>query len=161
MNRIKHIALHTEDPVKTAEYYKEVFGLEELHRQPKDSGEDGVWLSDGYIFFAIRKYGSEDAPNLGEGCSTVPGVHHIGFLVDDLDESVAAVEGAGGTECPGSTRVARKYKGPDGLMVDMVPWATPYWDDMIKAKTQLLHAVPAPDVPASASPVSWDKNNWD
>ncbi len=147
MARIKHIALATQDPAKTAEFYKEVFGLQELHRTPKDSGEEGVWLSDGYIFFAILKYGGEDAPNLGEGPSTVEGVHHIGFYVDDLDESVAAFEGANGTECPGSSRVNRKYKGPDGLMIDMVERG---WDEQIKARTQLLHAVPAPAVPASA-----------
>ena len=143
MARIKHIALHTPDTAKTADFYKEVFGLQELGRTPKDSGENAIWLSDGYIFFAILKYGNEnEAPNLGKGPTTVEGVHHIGFYVDDLDESVAAFEGAGGTECSGSSRVNRKYKGPDGLMIDMVPWATPYWDDMIKAKSQLLQAFP-------------------
>jgi len=30
--RIKHIALHTEDPVATAEWYKTCFGLDELRR---------------------------------------------------------------------------------------------------------------------------------
>ena len=57
MARIKHIALHTDDPVKTADFYKDVFGLQELHRKPRDTGEDGVWLSDGYIYFAILKFG--------------------------------------------------------------------------------------------------------
>ena len=75
------------------------------------------------------------------------GVHHIGFYVDDIDETVAAVEGFGGTECPGSVPVGRKYKGPDGLMIDI---AKRGWDEIIKARTQLLHAVPAPAVPASA-----------
>ena len=74
-SRIKHIALHTEDPAATAEWYKTVFGLDELRRTPADTGEEGVWLTDGYIYFAILKIGSEDAPNLGrravhcEGCS--------------------------------------------------------------------------------------------
>ena len=90
--RIKHIALHTEDPAATAEWYKTVFGLDELRRTPNDTGADGVWLTDGYIYFAILRMGSEDAPNLGEGPSTVKGVHHIGFYVDDLEEAVAAVE---------------------------------------------------------------------
>ena len=45
-SRIKHIALHTDDPAKTAEWYKEVFGLDELSRRPKDTGDEGVWLSD-------------------------------------------------------------------------------------------------------------------
>ena len=98
MARIRHIALHTPDPAKTAGFYKEVFGLQELHRTPRDSGEEDGWnsstvvLGDGYIVFAILKYGSEYAPNMGEGPSTVEGVHHIGFYVDDIDETVAALE---------------------------------------------------------------------
>ena len=145
MARIKHIALHTPDPVKTADFYKEVFGLQELNRSPKDSGDQGVWLTDGYIYFAILKFGSEDAPNLGHGPSTVEGVHHIGFYVDDLEESLVAAKAAGATECPGSQPIGPKYKGPDGLMIDMVDWSTPFWDKIIKAKTQLLHAVPVPE----------------
>ena len=86
--RIKHIALHTEDPVATAEWYKTCFGLDELRRSPDG---DGVWLTDGYIYFAILKMGTEDAPNLGEGPSTVKGVHHIGFYVDDLEDAVNTV----------------------------------------------------------------------
>ena len=142
MARIKHIALHTEDPAKTADFYKEVFGLQELHRKPIDTGEEGVWLSDGYIYFAILKLGSEDAPNLGEGPSTVPGVHHIGFYVDDLDETCAVFQAANDSECPGSSAVNRKYKGPDGLMIDM---RVRGWDEQIKARTQLLVAAPAND----------------
>ena len=148
MARIRHIDLHTPDPAKTAGFYKEVFGLQELHRTPRDSGEEDGWdsstvvLSDGYIVFAILKYGSEYAPNMGEGPSTVEGVHHIGFYVDDIDETVAALEGAGGTECPGSSPPSFfKYKGPDGLMIDITKRG---WDEIIKARTQLLHAVPAP-----------------
>ncbi len=107
MARIKHIALATEDPVKTAEFYKEVFGLKELHRKPRDSGEDGVWLTDGYIYFAILRFGGEEVPNLGEGPSSVIGVHHIGFYVDDLEESCATIEAANSTECPGSSDANR------------------------------------------------------
>src|SRR5713101_365719 len=60
MARIKHIALITDDPAKTAEFYKENFGLTELYRRPTDTGAKGVWLSDGYIYFAILKYGTGD-----------------------------------------------------------------------------------------------------
>jgi catechol 2,3-dioxygenase-like lactoylglutathione lyase family enzyme len=80
MARIKHIALVTDDPAKTAEFYKQHFGLTELYRRPTDTGEKGVWLSDGYIYFAILKYGTEDAPKLGPGqTSDLRGIHHIGF----------------------------------------------------------------------------------
>jgi len=141
MARIKHIALATEDPAKTAEFYMEVFGLKELHRKPADSGEDGVWLTDGYIFFAILKFGSEDAPKLGAGPSTVVGVHHIGFYVDDLDQACATIERANASESPGSSASNRKYWGPDGLMIDM---RVRGWDEQIKARTELLQVSPAP-----------------
>ena len=141
MSRIKHIALSTEDPAKTADFYKEVFELKELRRSPADSGADGVWLTDGYIYFAVLKHGSEEAPNLGEGPSTVVGIHHIGFYVDDLQEACDTIEGANATECEGSTAANRKYKGPDGLMIDL---RAKGWDERIKAKTQLFYLSPVP-----------------
>jgi catechol 2,3-dioxygenase-like lactoylglutathione lyase family enzyme len=45
MARIKHIALTTENPAKTAAFYKEAFGLKELRRSPNGA----VFLTDGYI----------------------------------------------------------------------------------------------------------------
>ena len=141
MARIKHIALSTDDPAKTAEFYKKVFGLTELRRRPADTGAEGVWLSDGYIYFAILKYGNEDTPNLGEGPSTVKGVHHIGFYVDDLQEACVAIEAESATECPGSSTANRKYKGPDGVMIDLRARG---WDEQIKAKMQLYQLMPVP-----------------
>lgn len=140
MARIKHIALATDDPAKTAAFYKEVFGLKELRRTPADSGAEGVWLSDGYIYFAILKHGSDDAPNLGEGSSTVKGVHHIGFYVDDLEEACTSIESANATKCPESSAANRKYKGPDGLMIDIRARG---WDEQIKAKMPLFRLTPA------------------
>jgi catechol 2,3-dioxygenase-like lactoylglutathione lyase family enzyme len=134
MARIKHIALSTDDPVKTAEFYKNVFGLTELRREPR-----GVWLSDGYIYFAILKCGHEDTPNLGEG-PAVKGVHHIGFYVDDMDQTCAALEASGYAEYPGTTKVNRKYKGPDALGLDIRERG---WDEQIKARMQLYQLTPA------------------
>jgi catechol 2,3-dioxygenase-like lactoylglutathione lyase family enzyme len=145
MARIKHIALSTDDPAKTAQFYKEVFGLSELRREPKDTGADGVWLSDGYIYFAILKYGGEDTPNLGEGPSTVKGIHHIGFYVDDLEGSQATMEAKGCIECPGSSKMNRKLKGPDGVMIDIRARG---WDEQIKARMQLYELAPASPSPA-------------
>ena len=144
MARIKHVALSTDDPVKTADFYKEVFGLTELRREPADTGAKGVWLSDGYIYFAILKYGGEDTPNLGEGPSTVKGIHHIGFYVDDLEGTRATLEAARSTECPGSTKVNRKFTGPDGVMIDVRARG---WDEQIKARMPLYQLTPASSVP--------------
>ena len=141
MARIKHIALSTDDPARTAEFYKNIFGLTELRRTPSDTGAEGVWLSDGYIYFAILKHGSEDAPNLGQGASTVNGVHHIGFYVDDLEETCKTLQAVNATECPGSSRMNRKYTGPDGLMIDVRARG---WDEQIRARMPLSQLTPAP-----------------
>ena len=142
MARIKHIALSSEDPAKTAAFYMNVFGMKELHRKPADTGADGVWLTDGYIYFAVLKQGSHEAPNLGEGPSTVAGVHHIGFYVDDIEASCSDIESAGATECDVSTKANRKYKGPEGLMIDMRERG---WNEQIKAHTQLYELSPVAD----------------
>ena len=140
MARIKHVALVTDDPAQTAEFYKQHFGLTELYRRPSDTGEKGVWLSDGYIYFAILKHHSDEAPDLGEGPSTVKGVHHIGFYVDDMEEACKTIEAESATECPGSSSANRKYKGPDGLMIDM---RVRGWDEQIKARMPLYRLAPA------------------
>jgi hypothetical protein len=77
---------------------------------------------------------------LGEGPSTVKGVHHIGFYVDDLEEACHTIEAESATECPGSSMVNRKYKGPDGLMIDLRARG---WDEQIKARMQLYQLTPA------------------
>ena len=142
MARIKHIALATEDPAKTAAFYKENFGLKELHRKPADTGADGVWLSDGYIYFAILKVGNPDvSTNLPPGATGT--VDHIGFYVDDLEESCAAIERANAKEMPNTSEVNRKYADPDGIMLDL---RFRGWDEQIKARTQLFELTPVGEV---------------
>jgi methylmalonyl-CoA/ethylmalonyl-CoA epimerase len=138
--RIKHIALSCPDPAKTAAFYKEVFGMQELRRQPGDTGDEGVWLTDGYIYFAVLKHGSHEAPVLDDGSTATPGVHHIGFYVDDIDEATAAIEAAEATECDVSSKANRKYKGPEGVMIDL---RVNGWDEQIRNKTQLYKLTPA------------------
>ena len=109
MARIKHIALVTDDPAKTAEFYKQQFGLTELYRRPSGSGEKGVWLSDGYIYFAILKYGDDNAPKLGpEQSSDLRGIHHIGFQVDDIVSTEAALKAANVQPVPMTQREMRE-----------------------------------------------------
>src|SRR3984885_1281185 len=94
MALIKHIAIASQDPAGTAEFYKKHFDLKELYRQPRDTGDDGVWLSDGYIYFAILKHGP-DSPKLGpDQSSDFCGIHHIGFMVDDQRAKVAELDAA-------------------------------------------------------------------
>ena len=80
MVKIKHFALTTREPGKTAEFYKEVFGLEEVRRDAKGQ----VFLSDGDFNIAILNFKTEDDADLGANGLEFGGIHHIGFLVEDL-----------------------------------------------------------------------------
>jgi len=152
MARIKHIALVTDDPAKTAEFYKENFGLTELYRRPTDTGAKGVWLSDGYIYFAILKYGEANAPKLGPGQSSdLRGIHHIGFQVENLDATAQALEKAKVSPVPmeeyertqmGTEAVNLKYLGPDAVQFDVRQEG---WDEMISLGMERYELTPAAD----------------
>jgi len=153
MARIKHIALVTDDPAKTAEFYKQHFGLTELYRRPSSTGERGVWLSDGYIYFAILKYGDADAPKLGPGqTSDLRGIHHIGFQVDDLQATAKALEQAQVAPVPRDKldmtdptpmreidAVNLKYLGPDAVQFDVRQKG---WDEAVGLGMQRYELTP-------------------
>ena len=149
MARIRHIALVTDDPAKTAEFYKEHFGLTELYRRPGDTGEKGVWLSDGYIYFAVLKYGEPGAPKLGPGqTSELRGIHHIGFYVDDEKETAKELKEAGFSPAR-QDRVAAmgdadnlKYLGPDDVHIDI---RSRGWNEAISFAMQRYDLTPVAD----------------
>jgi catechol 2,3-dioxygenase-like lactoylglutathione lyase family enzyme len=157
MARIRHIALVTDDPAKTAEFYKQHFGLTELYRRPGDTGEKGVWLSDGYIYFAVLKYGESNAPKLGPGqTSELRGIHHIGFYVDDEQATAEGLRGANFSPVPipksgdseatpmAAMREAAnlKYLGPDEVQIDI---RSRGWNEAISFGMQRYDLAPAAD----------------
>jgi catechol 2,3-dioxygenase-like lactoylglutathione lyase family enzyme len=155
MALIKHIAIASRDPAGTAEFYKKHFDLKELYRQPRDTGDDGVWLSDGYIYFAILKHGP-NTPKLGpDQESDFCGIHHIGFMVDDLSAKTAELDAADvrhvldNPESTASRRasmirnaVNEKYIGPDWVHIDVREKG---WNEIIGAHTQLYELKPVTD----------------
>jgi catechol 2,3-dioxygenase-like lactoylglutathione lyase family enzyme len=155
MARIRHIALVTDDPAKTAEFYKEHFGLTELYRRPGDTGEKGVWLSDGYIYFAVLKYGEPGAPRLGPGQSSdLRGIHHIGFYVDDEEATAKALRDANFSPVPMGKSMDPeaasmtimgdaqnlKYLGPDEVQLDI---RSRGWNEAISFAMQRYELTPA------------------
>ena len=127
MARIKHIALTTKDPAKTAEFYKAAFGLKELRRSPNGA----VFLTDGHINMAILNYKTEKSPDVGAHGPNFDGIHHFGFQVDDLDEACRRLEEAHArplTAKDESDAAMRdgvhayfemKWAGPDGVVIDV------------------------------------------
>lgn len=86
MARIKHIAIRTRDVETTASFYQEAFGLKQV-----GLGQNGIYLSDGHLNIAILKF--QPGKN-GEPLRL--GVDHVGFQVEDLDDTLAAVNRVGG-----------------------------------------------------------------
>ena len=59
--------------------------------------------------------------------------------MDDKEETCAILEAEGCPECPDSSSDNRKYKGPDGLMIDI---RTEGWDEQIQGAMQLYKLEP-------------------
>src|SRR2546430_3386629 len=109
MARIKHIAIRTPDPEKTAAFYKEVFGLKEVGQ-----ARTGCYLSDGYINLAILKSRDQGSGESPRDEADYAGVHHFGFMVDDVDETCRKLEAAGANAMTNraDTRHARAAGAP-------------------------------------------------
>lgn len=113
MAKIRHVAISTEDPEKTAAWYKEVFGLVEVGRT-----QAGVYLSDGDINFAVLRILSKSDPEKVE-----LGVSHFGFVVEDTQATYRKLEGMGARRLPdvpiGNMYFEVKWQGPDGVTIDV------------------------------------------
>ncbi len=130
MSKIKHIALSTQDPDGTARFYVDVFGMKQIGRIDKPTVR-GYFLSDGDINVAILNFKTDAAAGAerGKGFS---GIHHIGFQVESLDAIAERLAAAGserrddvnealgvGQARQRYTNVEVKYRGPDGVMLDV------------------------------------------
>ena len=131
MAKIKHIAIATQEPEKTATFYKEVFGLKMVGKADSENAE-GYYLSDGNVNLAILRFKSDVVAGAEFGTGYT-GLHHIGFQVDDAattdtklreadsvprDDINAALH-AGMGDRHGGRNVETKYSAPDGVMVDI------------------------------------------
>ena len=121
MAKIKHIAIRTHDVEKTANFYKEAFGLEQV-----GLGQSGVYLTDGHLNIAILSF-----RGVVEGETMKMGVDHIGFQVDDVDAFVTKIKSLGGKALNEKQDVQRsdpsnpqsyfevKCVGPDDQVIDI------------------------------------------
>ena len=132
MAQIKHIAIATQDSAKTAKFYQEVFGLKQVAELDGPTAK-GVFLSDGNINMAILDFKNDQVAGVERGMG-FSGIHHIGFVVDDVPAFAEKMEKAGakrltpvptegrrgpsGAE-PGPSNAEVKLSGPDGVIIDI------------------------------------------
>jgi catechol 2,3-dioxygenase-like lactoylglutathione lyase family enzyme len=127
MAKLRHFALSVPDVEAAAAFYQQAFGLERVG-ESDHSGAQGVYLSDGTINLALLRYKNAEAAG---GDPHAYGVHHFGFVVDDVQDSVRNIEAAGGTWIMGEEAnpgafYEIKYRDPFGAMFDITKtgWRT-------------------------------------
>ena len=116
MGKLRHIAITVDDMEKTAAFYEKSFDLKRVRQS-----DVAIMLSDGIMSLAIIHSQNVNA----EGRR---GLHHIGFLVDDMEKGAAQVEESGAVyhgQIKGigaGPQEERKYRDPNGIYFDV---ATP------------------------------------
>ena len=91
MAKLRHVALSVKNLEASASFYEKAFGMERVRQS-----DVAIMLSDGVVSLALLHLRSNDnAPD--ERGSDYIGLHHMGFLVDDVSKSSARVEDSGGT----------------------------------------------------------------
>jgi catechol 2,3-dioxygenase-like lactoylglutathione lyase family enzyme len=122
MGKLRHVVLSVPDPWMTAEFYKYAFGFE-IVGETDSSISEGVFLSDGVINLALLHFRSDETAQ-GLGRDFV-GIHHLGFWVDDVENTQERIQKVGGKwlmgeHMPGdNTFYEIKYHDPDGVVVDI------------------------------------------
>ncbi|MGE0629371.1 MAG: VOC family protein [Hyphomicrobiaceae bacterium] len=129
MAQIRHIAIQSDHPGKTAAFFKQAFGMREVRRAGFDPNDPdaaprpcSVILTDGYISMAILKL-AEDQTGVG---LDYEGLHHIGFVVnDDIDGWTKHLEGLGAPnittaeQMPKTAHWEIKFRAPSNVVFDI------------------------------------------
>jgi catechol 2,3-dioxygenase-like lactoylglutathione lyase family enzyme len=127
--RIQHLAIASKNPEAQAEFYKKVFGFEEVRRLDNPRAR-GVVLTDGAINISVLLFKQDQ---LDHGLDFT-GLHHFGVFVDDLEGTAQRAEANGcvpydelpedKNEVNYRPKRSDKFKGPENCLFDIAdhPW---------------------------------------
>jgi methylmalonyl-CoA/ethylmalonyl-CoA epimerase len=129
LTQIDHVGIAVEDLDSAVERYRQTLGVEPAHRERVESqGVEEVLLPVGTSFIQLLGALGPDTP-VGRFLERRgPGVHHLGFRVDDVASALDQLRGEGvrlidDTPRPGSrgTTIAFVHpKGMSGVLVELV-----------------------------------------
>jgi predicted enzyme related to lactoylglutathione lyase len=121
MAKLRHVAMQVPDLEKAAVFYERCFDMKRVNKVNAPIG-DAVILSDDVMNLTLLNF-PEGAKGMVNG-PTWAGLHHFGFVVDDLESSQKKVESEGGQflmklpSFPG-VDAESKFKDPNGVVFDM------------------------------------------
>jgi hypothetical protein len=110
MAKIRHISYRAENVDGMAKFFIDAMGLTMVQKR----NDGSIDLSDGSINIAILP--------LAGNKSRRTGLEHIGFSAEDDQEQIGTVESAGGIKEDTRSPYEKKFKGPEGIIVDIGRW---------------------------------------
>lgn len=119
MPKLRHIAVTVPDTEAAAKFYEEIFGMHRVRESTL-----GIILSDGVVSLAILKFKTDEQAGDERG-KDFHGLHHMGFVVEDIEEYSKRIEAQGGhyhMRIPSSPQDAKeiKFRDPNGVVFDIV-----------------------------------------
>ena len=128
MPKLRHIAITVPDMEAAAGFYEKTFGMTRSMESPI-----AILLTDGVVSLAILKFQTDKQAGDERG-KDFHGLHHIGFVDDNLEGITKVIEENGGSyhmrlpdSDEGATEV--KFRDPNGVVFDIVDsgYATRAW----------------------------------
>ena len=123
MPRLRHLAICVRDLDRAARVFGEVSDLTRVGREDIEIGS-AIHMSDGIVDLALLNFKGSRGHDLGDEPEGAVGANHFGFQVEDLAETQARIEAAGGAFLVdlGEARKGdfeREFKDPDGVVFDV------------------------------------------
>jgi catechol 2,3-dioxygenase-like lactoylglutathione lyase family enzyme len=117
--KLRHLGIASSDPYKTADFYAKAFGMRKIGEiNPNHPGASGVYLTDGVMNIAIVKFKTDEYAGEDFG-KDFEGLHHIGFHVDNHEETAKLIEEAGGKYMWDGGLDHKKYRDVDKLIFEV------------------------------------------
>ncbi len=119
MAKLRHIAVTVPDLEAAASFYEKTFDMTRAHES-----DIAILLSDGVVSLAILKFKTDEQAGDERG-KDFHGLHHMGFVVDDIEQYSEDIEANGGhyhMRLPNTPEGASeiKFKDPNGVVFDIV-----------------------------------------
>jgi len=132
MAKRRHLALSMKNLEESAKFYEDAFDISRVRQS-----NVAIMPSDGVVSLALLHLRSNDNTPDKRGPDYI-GMHHMGFLIDDVPGANEAVEAAGGKyhgkilNVGAGPESERKYRDPNGMVIDVTspahadsPWRVP------------------------------------
>jgi catechol 2,3-dioxygenase-like lactoylglutathione lyase family enzyme len=119
MGKLRHLAIVVKDLEASCRFYETCFDM----KRALSAAPHAVYLTDGLMNLAVLSYASVNRPGADTADGRL-GIHHFGFRVDDLKETQALIEAAGGQYSfdfgdPKGMNFERKFTDPEGILFDI------------------------------------------